>query len=607
MHRKYTLLLFCLLLIQVQYIIGQSTTEIKVDASISTGEITPLWQDFYEMHLIFGWGGNPYFSGAHQQFIDDVTFPGEMNKLQPRYIRVSSGRFESPPDSTYFSKNIQTLKNLWTEFYKGPSTLAGADNLSNYDFTYVDSLSDVVISIGAEPFFDLAYMPFVLSSDQTPDYPGTVPLTHLYSWDNSIRNSPPSNIEVYGRVMYQLINHLYQLKGVKYFELWNEPDQFPLNTFFWKGTSTQLFEMYASVVDEIDKDTLLRNNIQIGCCGFAMNSVANLFPLSFLDQIQDNNIRMDFISFHPYSSSQMGGYDSTRVNQVEAWRNTFVPGAELINSEWGILSSSFGSDGWSDLDYGLEKTKALIHMDKKNIRMAHQATLADIDKTTINCCLGQYYVSPDFSPKPSAFVSYNLNKLIKTPIRIHSQLSNDNFAIAGKSVTGDTITIVFPADNPISTNTIKLSIQNLAWNNGLAKRYELTENSFIANQIFNLVDSSNVNDFSFKDTLEYQSDGNSGRLIVWELTKSLQSSTKDITQDHFRIFPNPSNGIVNVAVIDIYTHFELTLTNSTGSRVASFESDENGSNVKFILPSAGIYFVTLRTVDANLTRKIINH
>jgi hypothetical protein len=594
--------LFCL-----QNARGQTTTTISVDASISLGNINPLWQDQYELHLIFGWGGNPYFNGPHQQYIDNPGFASEMGHLNPRYIRVSSGRFENPPDSIYFSTNTRTLKNIWTEFYKGPVTLAGANDISNYYFSYVDSLSDVVHSVGAEPFFDLAYMPFVLSADTTPNYIGTIPLTHLYSWDNSIRNSPPSNNAVYGRVIYQLIKHLHLQKGVRYFELWNEPDQFPLNTFFWKGNSTQLYDMYSSVVNEIESDTMLAPNIKIGCCGFALNSSANLFPLSFLTNIQNNSTRMDFISFHPYSSAQMGGYDSASVDLVESWKNTYVPDAELINSEWGILSSGFGSAGWSDLDYGLEKTKAFIHMNTRNIKMAHQAVLADIDNTTTTCCLGQYYVDPAFAPKPSAFVNYNLNKLLKTPVRIYSQATNGNFVLAGKNSTGDSLTIVFPADNPNGTNTVILAIQNLSWNNGIAKRYELTENSFAANQIFNLVDSFEITNNSFFDTLIYPSLGNSGRLVVWELSRSIINSfDKTILQNMLTVFPNPANGRVQIEVEKDLRDFELTLTDAIGRQVADHRDLVDHNSIEIFLPDPGIFFIILRTKDIVLRKKIVN-
>lgn len=584
---------------------GQVTTNITVDASTSIGTIEPLWGDHYEMHLLFGWGGNPYFIGAHQQFIDDTTFQTEIQKLRPRYIRVSTGRFENPHDSTYFSTHRPTLKNLWTEFYKGPLSLAGAYNLSHYDFSYVDSLTDVVSAMGAEPFFDLAYMPFVLSSDTIPDYHASVPLTHLYSWDNSIRNSPPSDVAVYARVMYQLIKHLNQQKGVQYFELWNEPDQFPLNTFFWKGTATQLYDMYAGIVAEISGDTTLANNLKMGCCGFALNSAGNLFPLSFLSKIQQNNTRLDFISFHPYSSSEMGGYDSARVNTVTGWRNTYAPNAELINSEWGILSSGFGSAGWSDLDYGLDKTKAIIHMNSKGIEMAHQAALADITTTATSCCIGQFYVDPIFSPKPSAYVNYNLNKLLNTPLKILANSQNDAFVLAGKSISGDTIVVAFPAGNPIGTDLITLSIDNIPWTEGKINRFELTETSYSNNQVFNLVFTASIISSSVTDTVQYQSDGGSGRLVIWELIKNGANSIKENSFiADFQVFPNPSAGRFTIKFPERFGNRTVVITDAFGRMIKTIVTNEHKEQVDITISSPGLYFVNLLGDNSNLTRKI---
>jgi hypothetical protein len=588
---------------------AQTSTFIAIDAGTDEGIIEPLWGDHYEMHLLFGQGGNPLFAGPHQPFITDPHFQPEMNLLNPRYIRVSSGRFENPADTGYFSTSALTLKNLWTEFYKGGNSISAANDLGNYDFSYVDSLADVVHSVGAEPFFDLAYMPFTLSKDTTPSYLAGVPFTHLYSWDNSIRNSPPDDVQVYSRVMYQLIKHLNQIKGVTYFELWNEPDQFPLNTFFWKGTSQELYNMYEGVVAEIQSDILLSNNIKIGCCGFALNSVLNLFPISFLTQVQNHNTRMDFISFHPYSGGALGGYDSTRVKLVAQWKDTYVPDAALINSEWGILNSSFGSAGWSDLDYGIDRVKAIFDMNERQIKMAHQASLADIDKTSPTCCLGMYYVDTIFSPKPSAYVYRNLNKFLPANIRLKSSVNPGNgFVMAGKSVSGDTIVVAFPADNPMNgADTVSITISNLPWTAGKAIRYELTESSF-ANQItFNKTDSVNINGNVFQDFHFYPSDQNSGRLIIWELIRNSTSSVEPTgIVETIKIFPNPAEGHVYLSAEKLPPHSMLRITDLSGRLIYQRELEEKNELLRIAIEQNGMFFFSIKSGDKIWRGKIIN-
>lgn len=588
---------------------AQTHTTVTVDAASNTGIIEPLWGDHYEMHLLFGWGGNPFLLGSHQQFIDDSAFLPEMSKIKPRYVRVSSGRFENPPDITYFSESTTTLRNLWTEFYKGPNTLAGAHDLSYYDFSYVDSLADVVFAMGAKPFFDLAYMPFSLSSDTTPDYNALLPGLYLLAWDNSIRNSPPSDLQVYSKVMYQLIKHLNQNKGVEYFELWNEPDQFWWNPFFWKGSSQQLYDMYRAVVNEIQADTLLSGNIKIGCCGFALNSALNLFPKNFLNSVQTNNTRMDFISFHPYSDSlELGGYDSSRVDIVTQWRDTYVPGAELINSEWGILDTSFGSAGWSDLDYGLERTRAIADMNNRDIKMAHQATLADIETTSRTCCMGMYYVDPVFSPKPSAYVYANLNKLLSTPVKLEvSAQPGNSFVLAGKSHSGDTIVVAYPAYNPPGIDTVSINITNLPWSGGAASRYELTETSFDNQIIFNKTDSFSISSATFQDSLFYGTDQKSGRLIIWELAKSISSGMAEaVNIPDFRIYPNPSTGEVYINARTSVSNFTVTAYDMFGRIIFTKHFKNSGEDERFPVNVTGLVLVVLSHNGQAVIKKIYN-
>lgn len=181
---------------------------VSVDASSVTGTVVPLWGDHYDVQLLFGAGDNPSVAGPHVQYIDDPAFASEMARLKPRFVRVSTARFDDPHSADYYSTDTTVLKNLWTEFYHGPNTMAGANDPSQYDFSYVDSLIDVVHAMGAEPFLDMASMPFTLASVDTPAYFPCVywdPPCHLFGWDNGIRQAPPADPLVYGRVFYHLV------------------------------------------------------------------------------------------------------------------------------------------------------------------------------------------------------------------------------------------------------------------------------------------------------------------------------------------------------------------------------------------------------------------
>ncbi len=378
---------------------GTSQTEynITINASDVIGKMPPLWRDHYENHLLLGYGGNPSVLGPHKSFISDPNFKIEMEKLKPRFIRISIGRADNPPDTNYYSSNTTILKNLPYEFYRGNNTMGEANNLSNYNFSYIDAQIKLVQSIGAQPFLTMDYMPFNLSTDTIPNYQATMGLIYNLAYDNTIRNSPPSNNAVYGRVMYQLIKHCYDKFGVTYFEHWNEPDQQWLNPvmvkFFWNGDEYQLYRAYEAIANEVSADTSLASNIKLGGCSFAFYSLGNLIPTRFLEEVKTHALKFDFLSFHPYSDTQFkGGYDSAKVTLATTWRNQYVPKAELINAEWGRIDPN--TDTWGDLDYGLNKVEHIIDMLNRTISMSFDIVLFDQETATDNATYLVYLGAP---------------------------------------------------------------------------------------------------------------------------------------------------------------------------------------------------------------------
>lgn len=583
----------------------QSTINLDVNASSTTSIINPIWRDHYEAQFLTGYGGNPAITGPHIPYHIDPAFATEMAKLQPRYIRVSIGRIDNPPDTDYSSTDINVLRNLPYEFYKGGSNLTDADNLSYYNFSYVDSLINLIQSIGAEPFLTMDYMPFTLSSNTIPTYNGYLPLLYNLAYDNSIRNSPPADNAVYGRVMYQLIKHCYTTFGVTYFEHWNEPDQQWLNPimvkFFWTGDEYELYNAYAAIADEVSADTTLANNVKLGGCSFAFYSLLNLIPTRFLQEVKTNNKKFDFLSFHPYSDTQFkGGYDSTKVALATSWRDTYVPNAELINAEWGRIDPTTTTYG--DLDYGLHKVEHIIDMLDRNISMSHEVALFDAVSTSDNfASLGMFRAGP-IVPKPAAFVFYNLNKMNDALNRLPLTINSGMYALAGKTDTNDKIVIVLPAENPTSRkNTVNLTVNNLPWGNRVfySNRYELTESSYLSGTIFNQTESSISSGSVYTDTVVYASVGNSGRLIVWELSSNPLSKVVNSSSIHndFTLIPNPNTGSfeINFTSKSIEV-FNIKIINSSGQLVFEKAGIKESGMISVDLElNNGIYFLVLET------------
>ena len=592
----------------------QATFNVNVNAATSIGSIPPLWRDHYENHLMHGYGGNPTYTGPHTSFTSDPNFISEMNILKPRFIRVSIGRADNPPDTSYYSMNTSILKNLPYEFYKGGNNLADANDLSNYNFSYIDSLIRLVQSIGAEPFLTLDYMPFNLSSNTIPKYQPAMALVYNLAYDNSIRNSPPSNNAVYGRVMYQLIKHCFYSFGVKYFEHWNEPDQHWLNIimikFFWRGTEKDLFNSYKAIADEVSADPDLANNVKLGGCSFALYSLLHGIPISFLQSVQSNATKFDFLSFHPYSDTQFkGGYDSAKVSLVQYWKSTYVPSAELINAEWGRIDQN--SDTWGSLEYGLNKVEHIIDMLDRNVAMSFEVALFDQGTSTDNYeYLGMYRAGP-IVPKPSAYVFYNMNRMNDALNRLPLAVNGELKGLAGINNASDKIVIVLPAPNPVSgNNEVHLNVSNLPWGTGSfnVRRYELTDQSYQLGVIDNLTMSMTGNGGNYSDSFVYSSINNSGRLIIWELSKDPFSvAVFNKASNGFTLYPNPAKDIINICFNESPKNkYSITIFNALGTQVyfKTVEYPEINNSIQPGLTS-GLYFLCISIDGEVYTDKVI--
>lgn len=317
--------------------------------------------------------------------------------------------------------------------------------------------------------------------------------------------------------------------------------------------------------------------------------------------MKTNNTKFDFLSFHPYSDTQFkGGYDSAKVTLANTWRNTYVPNAELVNAEWGRIDPTTTSYG--DLDYGLNKTEHIIDMLNRNIAMSHEVCLFDAVSSTDNyTSLGMYRVGP-IVPKSVAYLFYNLNKMNDALNRLPLTINSGMYALAGKSNANDKVVIVLPAGNPASgSNSVNLIVSNLPWgtDNCYAKRYELTESSYLSGTIFNQTESTVSTGSVYTDTVVYSSVGNSGRLIVWELSSNPLSGIEDCTskQNDFTLIPNPSTGVFEImftsksmelAKINIFNSVGQLIFEKTGivdSGILKVDSDLNN----------GIYFLAIET------------
>lgn len=561
---------------------------ITVHADSSLGALPWLWNDYHETHLLYGYGHPLFLNGPHVLFHDDPDFLSAVGEIRPRFIRVTNYMFENPPSPDHVSNDTTVLKGLWPEFYLGPNTLAGADDSTNYDLSFVDSLVHTVQSYGSEVFMNLSFTPFTLAANQVPS--GGV------AWPNGIRNGPPSDPQVYGRVMYHFVKHCYEQHGVRWFEAWNEPD--PLGgDWFWTGTATELFDMHDALAAEVQADTTLASNIELGCCGFTFNFLFNAFANQFMSMVEQNNTRMDFISYHPYSG-QGAGYDANRTTIAAALRDQYVPGAELINTEWGRLGN-FSRAQWQDLDFGIGKVDAMIEMLDQDVNVAMQAVLVDIfNDTTSGCCPGVIQLWPWVEIKHSTLATIAMNRIRTANERVVASASNGR-ALAGWSSMQDTLFVLHPVDTSVASTAIELQVNGLPWSSTRVERFELSETSIQDSGGVALMNTATLGGVLL-DSLSHQIDQGSGRLIIWRLTQDPNMGIDIYSSARVSARPMPATTFVRF--FGFTGPSELTLWDAAGRRIEDGIRLNEGDAVDCSTWPEGIHFYRLEQKDGSLVQ-----
>ena len=178
--------------------------KINVDFNKMVGKIKP-------MHGV----GQPPFVGADFsmfKYLKDAGVP--YSRLHDVGGVYGGGRWVDIP-------------NLFRDFF------ADENDENSYDFTFTDLLITALVENGVEPFFRLG----VTIENQ--------------AIIKSYRLDPPSDYHKWARICEHVIRHYTEgwANGfhydIKYWEIWNEPDNFEeINeNQMWRGTKEQYYEL----------------------------------------------------------------------------------------------------------------------------------------------------------------------------------------------------------------------------------------------------------------------------------------------------------------------------------------------------------------------------
>ncbi len=249
------------------------------------------------------------------------------NVLGPIYKSFSSfaqGGEEPPP---MLSSVIPKLKELSPKYiridhiYDYYEIVRKNGNNFTYDFSLLDKTVDDIIASGALPFLSLSYMPSSLTSS------GSVIDT-------------PSDWETWKNLVKATISH-YSGKNDRnlseiYYEIWNEPE---LPQFGgWRLSGEKDYRQLYFYASQGAKEAENANKFYFG--GPAVGSYYPNWVNNFVSYVVQNNLRLDFYSWHRYTKKP-----SEYVNDARNIRNLLsafpsFANIPLILTEWGIDSEN---------------------------------------------------------------------------------------------------------------------------------------------------------------------------------------------------------------------------------------------------------------------------
>jgi hypothetical protein len=216
-----------------------------------------------------------------------------------------------PPRST----GIFTVPAKRSSLVIFPDSKADPDDPRSYHFGPTDRLVASIVGVGAQTIFRIG-------RSETSDV------------------TPPRDFDRYAAVVEHIVMHYNRgwdhgfRYGLKYWEVWNEPD---LGTLFWGGTPRQFYTLYAKLaraVKRADPSAL------VGGPTLAKPNDASPYRDGFLEFVRDQHLPLDFFSWHWYATDSDDPLDFVRIGRDVRARL----------DEYGFRSTLSVLDEWN---YGL--------------------------------------------------------------------------------------------------------------------------------------------------------------------------------------------------------------------------------------------------------------
>ncbi len=213
--------------------------------------------------------------------------------------------------------------------------------------------------------------------------------------------------------------------GIKYWEVWNEPD---LGRLFWGGTPQQFYELYGAIARAVK---VADPDARVGGPAIARPNDDNPYREGFLDYVRAQQLPLDFFSWHWYATDSNDPQDFVRVarNLRELLDARGFSRTESVLNEWnyGLM------EPWpEDIQRAAFVTAATMYMQD-----------APVDLTALYRA-DNLFGPNGYQPVKTGQALIALGRMRDTPVRVAaSGADEDGFAVlAGRSRDGKMLQVL---------------------------------------------------------------------------------------------------------------------------------------------------------------------
>ena len=203
-----------------------------------------------------------------------------------------------------------------------PDFTKDVNDPNSYDFRQTDDYIRSILDCGTQILYRLG-----------------VSIEHT---KRKIYTHPPTDPAKWAQICVGIIKHYndgwadgYHY-GIKYWEIWNEPDN-PDGDCMWSGTPEQYYELYHAASVAIKS-----YNPELKVGGFGATSINPEFTNGFLSYCQQHQLPLDFFSWHVYTQ------DLSLISKIATETHELVakygyPQAESWLDEWNYVPDGLGA------------------------------------------------------------------------------------------------------------------------------------------------------------------------------------------------------------------------------------------------------------------------